>query len=124
MIFRLFSFVFLIVFALVGTVAGNALRMALDKNYRKRYSTPDTGDLIITGVLSNSIIAAAIALFSGARLFTALIGGAVLTALLGDRLDRDPFQWTLSEEDPRKKPETLLPESIPTNGINTPSDRE
>lgn len=124
MIFRLFSTVFLVIFALFGTVAGNALRMALDKNYRKRYSTPDTGDLIITGVLSNSIIAAVIALFSGARLFTALVGGTVLTVSLGDRLDREPFQWMFTEDQTEEKPTSRLPESIPTNGVNSSPDAE
>lgn len=103
MIFRLFSIILLIAFALIGTVAGNALRMLFDKPYRKRHRTPDTDDLIITVVISNSLIAAAIALFSGARFITAFIGGAVLTVILGDRLDREPFGETLSLEDEDKE---------------------
>ena len=99
MIFRLFSIILLIAFALIGTVAGNALRMLFDKPYRKRHRTPDTDDLIITAVISNSLIAAAIAFFSGARFITAFIGGVVLTAILGDRLDREPFGETLSLEE-------------------------
>ena len=98
MIFRLFSIILIIAFALIGTVAGNALRMLCDKPYRERHSTPDTDDLIITAVISNSLIAAAIALFSGARFITAFVGGAVLTVILGDRLDREPFGETLSLE--------------------------
>jgi hypothetical protein len=65
-----------------------------------------------------------IALFSGARLFTALVGGAVLTAVLGDRLDREPFQWTFAEEEAEEKPHTLLSEPIPTNGVNSSPDAE
>ena len=103
MIFRLFSIILLIAFALIGTVAGNALRMLFDKPYRKRHRTPDTDDLIITAVISNSLIAAAIAFFSGARFITAFIGGAVLTVILGDRLDREPFGETLSLEDEDKE---------------------
>ncbi len=99
MIFRLFSIILLIAFALIGTAAGNALRMLFDKPYRKRHRTPDTDDLIITAVISNSLIAAAIAFFSGARFITAFIGGAVLTVILGDRLDREPFGETLSLEE-------------------------
>ena len=99
MIFRLFSIILLIAFALIGTVAGNALRMLFDKPYRKHHRTPDTDDLIITAVISNSLIAAAIAFFSGARFITAFVGGAVLTVILGDRLDREPFQETLSLEE-------------------------
>ncbi len=99
MIFRLFSIILLIAFALIGTVAGNALRMLFDKPYRKRHRTPDTDDLIITAVISNSLIAAAIALFSGARFITAFVGGAVLTVILGDRLDQEPFGETLSLEE-------------------------
>lgn len=99
MIFRLFSIILLIAFALIGTVAGNALRMLFDKPYRKRHRTPDTDDLIITAVISNSLIAAAIAFFSGARFITAFVGGAVLTVILGDRLDREPFGETLSLEE-------------------------
>ena len=99
MIPRLFSTILLIAFALLGTVAGNALRLLCDKTYRKRHSTPDTDDLIITAVISNSLIAAAIAFFSGARFITAFVGGAVLTVILGDRLDREPFQETLSLEE-------------------------
>ena len=99
MIFRLFSIILLIAFALIGTVAGNALRMLFDKPYRKRQRTPETDDLIITAVISNSLIAAAIALFSGARFITAFIGGTVLTVILGDRLDREPFGETLSLEE-------------------------
>ena len=98
MIFRLFSTILLIIFALIGTVAGNALRMLFDKPYRKRHSTPDTDDLIITAVISNSLIAAAIAFFSGARFITAFVGGAVLTVILGDRLDREPFRENVSLE--------------------------
>ena len=97
MIFRLFSTILLVIFALLGTVAGNALRMLCDKTY-KRHRTSDTDGLIITAVISNSLIAAAIAFFSGARFITAFVGGAVLTAILGDRLDRAPFQETLSLE--------------------------
>ena len=103
MIFRLFSIILLIAFALIGTVAGNALRMLFDKPYRKRHRTPDTDDLIITAVISNSLIAAAIALFSGARFITAFVGGAVLTVILGDRLDREPFGETLSLEEEDKE---------------------
>ena len=103
MIFRLFSIILLIAFALIGTVAGNALRMLFDKPYRKRHRTPDTDDLIITAVISNSLIAAAIAFFSGARFITAFIGGAVLTVILGDRLDREPFGETLSLEEEDKE---------------------
>lgn len=103
MIFRLFSIILLIAFALIGTVAGNALRMLFDKPYRKRHRTPETDDLIITAVISNSLIAAAIALFSGARFITAFVGGAVLTVILGDRLDREPFQETLSVEEEDKE---------------------
>ncbi len=98
MIFRLFSTILLIIFALIGTVAGNALRMLFDKPYRKRHSTSDTDDFMVTAVISNSLIAAAIAFFSGARFITAFVGGAVLTVILGDRLDRDPFQETVSLE--------------------------
>ena len=98
MIPRLFSTILLIAFALLGTVAGNALRLLCDKTY-KRHSTPDTDDLIITAVISNSLIAAAIAFFSGARFITAFVGGAVLTIILGDRLDREPFQETVSLEE-------------------------
>ena len=97
MIFRLFSTILLVIFALLGTVAGNALRMLCDKTY-KRHRTSDPDGLIITAVISNSLIAAAIAFFSGARFITAFVGGAVLTAILGDRLDRAPFQETLSLE--------------------------
>ena len=103
MIFRLFSIILLIAFALIGTVAGNTLRMLFDKPYRKRHRTPDTDDLIITAVISNSLIAAAIAFFSGARFITAFIGGAVLTVILGDRLDREPFGETLSVEEENKE---------------------
>ena len=103
MIFRLFSIILLIAFALIGTVAGNALRMLFDKPYRKRHRTPDTDDLIITAVISNSLIAAAIAFFSGARFITAFIGGAVLTVILGDRLDHEPFGETLSLEEEDKE---------------------
>ena len=99
MIFRLFSLILLIIFALIGTVAGNALRMLFDKPYRNRHSTSDTDDFMITAVISNSLIAAAIAFFSGARFITAFVGGAVLTVILGDRLDRDPFQETVSLEE-------------------------
>ncbi len=60
MIFRLFSTILLVIFALLGTVAGNALRMLCDKTY-KRHRTSDTDGLIITAVISNSLIAAAIA---------------------------------------------------------------
>ena len=98
MIFRLFSMILLIIFALIGTVAGNALRMLFDKPYRNRHSTSDTDDFMTTAVISNSLIAAAIAFFSGARFITAFVGGAVLTVILGDRLDRDPFQETVSLE--------------------------
>lgn len=98
MIFRLFSIILLIAFALIGTAVGNTLRMLFDKPYRKRHRTPETDDLIITAVISNSLIAAAIALFSGARFITAFVGGAVLTVILGDRLDRDPFGETVSLE--------------------------
>lgn len=103
MISRLFSIILLIAFALIGTVAGNALRLLFDKPYRKRHRTPDTDDLIITAVISNSLIAAAIALFSGARFITAFVGGAVLTVILGDRLDREPFGETLSLEEEDKE---------------------
>ena len=96
MIFRLFSTILLVIFALLGTAVGNALRMLFDKPYRTRHRTSDTDDLMITAVISNGLIAAAIALFSGARFMTAFVGGAVLTAILGDRLDRDPFEGTLS----------------------------
>ena len=41
MIFRLFSTILLVIFALLGTVAGNALRMLCDKTY-KRHRTSDT----------------------------------------------------------------------------------
>ena len=97
MIFRLFSIILLVIFALLGTVAGNALRMLFDKTY-KRHRTSDPDDFIITAVISNSLIAAAIAFFSGARFITAFVGGAVLTVILGDRLDREPFQETVSLE--------------------------
>ncbi len=97
MIFRLFSIILLVIFALIGTVAGNALRMLFDKTYKRR-STSEPDDLIITAVISNSLIAAAIAFFSGARFITAFVGGAVLTVILGDRLDHEPFQETLSLE--------------------------
>ncbi len=103
MIFRLFSIILLIAFALIGTATGSALRMLFDKPYRKRHRTPDTDDLIITAVISNSLIAAAIALFSGARFITAFVGGAVLTVILGDRLDREPFGETLSLEEEDKE---------------------
>ena len=103
MISRLFSIILLIAFALIGTVAGNALRMLFDKPYRKRHRTPETDDLIITAVISNSLVAAAIALFSGARFITAFVGGAVLTVILGDRLDREPFGETLSLEEEDKE---------------------
>ena len=98
MIPRLFSTILLIAFALLGTVAGNALRLLCDKTY-KRHRTPEPDDSIITAVISNSLIAAAIALFSGARFITAFVGGAVLTIILGDRLDREPFQETVSLEE-------------------------
>ena len=108
MIFRLFSIILLIAFALIGTVAGNALRMLCDKPYRERHNTPDTDDLIITAVISNSLIAAAIAFFSGARFITAFVGGAVLTIILGDRLDREPFQETLSLEKEEEDEELVI----------------
>ena len=109
MIFRLFSTILLIAFALLGTVAGNALRMLFDKTY-KRHSTSEPDDLIITAVISNSLIAAAIAFFSGARFITAFVGGAVLTVILGDRLDREPFQETVSLEKEDEEPVMKWPE--------------
>ena len=102
MILRLLSVIFLVIFALLGTVAGNALRLLFDRPYRK--PAPNADNPLITAVITNSLMAALIALFSGARLFTAFVGGAVLTAILGDRLDRDPFPSPPSSSKKKKKP--------------------
>lgn len=86
MLFRLFAAITVFIFALIGTACGNVLRVALDKKYRQKYITPDTDDLIITGVLSNGLIATVIALLTGSRrIWCAFVTGTLLTVVLGDR---------------------------------------
>jgi|GEM_PF-2632135 hypothetical protein len=140
MLFRLFAAIVIFAIALIGTACGNVLRVTLDKNYRKKYITPDTDDLIITGVLSNGLAAAVIALITGSRrLWCAFISGAILTFIFGDRLDRNPDELldlfkakqtedtSGTEDSEQSKPETNgtahPSESMPTNGV-TPSEVE
>jgi predicted membrane protein len=140
MLFRLFAGVAIFISALLGTACGNVLRVALDKKYRQKYITPDTDDLIVTGVVSNGLIAAVIAFFTGSRrLWCAFIGGALLTFVFGDRLDRNPDEFfalikpkqrdhTSKEEDSgqsmtEKNGTTPTPEAMGTNGA-TPSEGE
>ncbi len=88
MILRLLAVGLMFVLALIGTALGNVVRTFIDKEQRARYTTPNTEDLIITGVLSNSLIAVLIAILTGGRrLWGAFIGGVVLTLVLGDQLD-------------------------------------
>ena len=77
--------------ALVGTIAGNLIMLVLgDPKGRSKALNPDTGELTITGVLTNGIIATLIALLVGMRrLRCAFLNGLALTVLLGDRLDRE-----------------------------------
>lgn len=137
MLFRLLSAIVVFIFALIGTACGNVLRVALDKNYREKYVTPDTDDLIITGVLSTGLIATVIALLTGRRcLWGAFIGGTILTVIFGDRLDRNPeellapFTSAQTKDTPETQPSnqtqngTAHPsESAPTNGV-TPTEAE
>lgn len=119
MIFRLFAAFIVFSFALIGTACGNVLRATLDRKYRKTYMTPDTDDLIMTGVLSNSIIASVIAIFTGSRrLWCAIVGGTVLTFMFGDRFDRNPEELTNIFKSEKAKsfstPQQKSPK--PTNG--------
>ena len=137
MLFRLFAAIIVFVFALIGTACGNVLRVALDKKYRQKYITPDTDDLIITGVLSNGLIATAIALLTGSRRpWCAFVAGTIITVILGDRLDRNPDELlslikptdeTSPKDTEQSKPETngtVHPsDTVPTNGI-TPTEAE
>lgn len=126
MLFRLFAAIVIFVFALIGTACGNVLRVTLDKKYRDKYITPDTDDLIITGVVSNGLIALVIALFTGGhRLWCAFVSGAILTFVFGDRLDREPNellgllksgQKGDTEEEPQQQSKTE------TNGTAHPSE--
>lgn len=138
MLFRLLSAIVVFVFALIGTACGNVLRVALDKKYREKYVTPDTDDLIITGVLSNGAIATVIAILTGSRrLWGAFVGGTILTLILGDRLDRNPDELlrlikpksaddTESKTTEQKSADTNgtahPQEAMPTNGFSSESE--
>jgi len=134
MLFRLFAAIAIFVFALIGTACGNVLRVTLDKKYREKYITPNTDDLIITGVLSNGLIATVIALLTGSRrLWCAFVSGAILTAIFGDRLDRNPDELlslikptgdaAAQEDIEQTKPETNgtahPSDTLPTNGVSS-----
>lgn len=123
MLFRLLAAIIVFAFALIGTACGNVLRVTLDKKYREKYITPDTDDLIITGVLSNGLIATAIALLTGSRrLWCAFIGGTLLTLAFGDRLDRNPDEL-LSLIKPKQKEEDAPEQNkSETNGTAHPSN--
>ena len=71
--------------ALVGTVAGNLLRMLLGSpKERQKFRTP-SGEWVITGVLTNSAIALLVGLLTGKRRArSAFLNGAALTALVGE----------------------------------------
>lgn len=126
MLFRLFAAIAIFVVALIGTACGNVLRVTLDKNYRKKYITPDTDDLIITGVISNGLIGVVIALLTGGRrLWCAFISGAILTFVFGDRLDRNPDELLgllKSEQTEDTEEETSEQPKTETNGTAHPSD--
>lgn len=97
MISNLFSSVFVFGIALLGTAVGNVLRVILIPKQRKRYTRPNTNELIITGVVSNGVIAALIAMLTGGRRFWgAFVGGVVLTLILGDRMEQEPFGLPIS----------------------------
>ena len=114
MILRLLAIGITFVFALVGTAVGNVMRTLLDKEQRARYTTPDTKDIIITCVLSNSIIATLIAVLTGGRrLWGAFIGGAVLTLILGDQFDRKSL-LPIHKPAENGKAEQSEPENLPT----------
>jgi hypothetical protein len=126
MLFRLFAAIAIFVFALIGTAVGNVLRVTLDKKYRKKYITPDTDDLIITGVISNGLIAVVIALLTGGRrLWCAFISGAILTFVFGDRLDQNPDELLglfKSEQTEDAEEETSEQTKLETNGTAHPSE--
>lgn len=124
MLFRLLAAIIVFAFALIGTACGNVLRVTLDKKYREKYITPDTDDLIITGVLSNGLIATAIALLTGSRrLWCAFIGGTLLTLAFGDRLDRNPDELLSLIKPKQKENDTPEPRKAETNGTAHPVDK-
>ena len=118
MILRLLFALITFAFALLGTALGNLMRVFVDSKYRARYVMPDTDDLIITGVLSNGLIATLIAALTGRRrLWCAVVSGAVLTLFLGDRLDQN-LSLSSGQNGRPAEPKTVSPETVPTNGVN------
>ncbi len=110
MIFQLFTAVFIFGIAIVGTMVGNVLRLIFIPKQRQRYTAPGSNELIITGVLSNGLLAGLIALLSGKRHFWgAFVGGVVLTLILGNRLDQKPLDRPVP-----MKPQTNAPPYTPS----------
>ncbi|MDA0710576.1 MAG: hypothetical protein O3B73_10260 [bacterium] len=117
MLFRLIAAAGVFLCALAGTAFGNVARVSLDKKYRQKYITPDTEDLIITGVVSNGLISTAIALLTGSRrLWCAFLGGALITFVFGDRLDRHPEDLLSSWRAKHAPDPNPAPAHAPGNG--------
>lgn len=81
--------------ALVGTTVGNGLRLAMVNRQRLQSGLQDAGEeLVITGVLTNSIVAWQIGLLARKpHWLYAFAYGALFSLLTGDRPDR--ALWSL-----------------------------